>query len=103
MIVLFSDLLIMFADTAPYLLQDELGEQKFKMSLESSLDHAKVTGKTLMKGHTFYLLFGAEENKVLINTLNAAAKSAGGAVSTFPFYLCEPVLTTNRFPLRCQV
>ncbi|KIM22220.1 hypothetical protein M408DRAFT_28858 [Serendipita vermifera MAFF 305830] len=68
-------------DTAPYLLHDREGEEKFKFSLKACLDQARETGTTLFEGHTFYLVFGPDASDVLIGTLTSAVKSAGGKVS----------------------
>lgn len=67
-------------DTTPYLLQDRDGERKFNFDLEICLERARESGKTLLKGHFFYLIFTTEIADNVIRTLASAIKSAGGTV-----------------------
>jgi hypothetical protein len=67
-------------DTSPYLLQDGEGETKFHFELATCLERARETGKTLLKGHFFYLIFGTDGTDNVHRTLSSAIKSAGGTV-----------------------
>jgi len=76
----FSGFMKHDADTTPYLLRDEEGEKKLNFNLGKCLARARENGKTLLKGHFFYLVFTTEAAENVIRTLSSVIKSAGGNV-----------------------